>query len=269
LKLLNYSLVGVLGAALASLATYQLLEGVARMKAPVTAPVMVREFLPTPTPAASADHSAAEWEELLRKNAELTAQLAKERASREIIDLTLKHTSEDLEELRRPMSGDLLSSSLHAELKSGEVVVTGGYKLADGTRLYAFIQPTVEQSNGADVVRVASKIMMLPDALSSKVGLDNLATNAANTIQHGEVWTADEQWSVFSAIGETPGVRGINVTGATVPTGTSSVIEAGELRLKVTPTVGADRESMDFEVRLEQAQPKAQPVELKPVPDAK
>ena len=257
LKVLNCTLVGVLGAALASLATYRLLNGGASMTAPVVEPVVLQEFFPAPAPVVSTGPTVAELEELTRKNAELTAQLAEERARRETADLTLTKIREDLDELRRPMTSDVLSSSLRAELKSGEVVVTGGYKLPDGTRLYAFVQPTVERVDGVDVVNIASTFRMLSDEIGRKVGLENLATNAANTLQHGEVWAAEEQAAVLGTLENAPGMTGISYPGVKVPTGISSVIEAGMLRLKVTPKVGADDGIMDFEVRLEQPQVQA------------
>lgn len=254
LKPLNYILVGALGAAFASFATHRLLDGGA-LAAPTAAPLVIRTTRAAPAPvAAPSGPTAAEWEELQRKNAELSAQLAEERTRREKTDLLLTTTREDLEELRRPMTADLLSSSLRAQLRSGEVVVTGGYKLPDGTRLYAFVQPTVESENGADVVNIASTFRMMSDEAGRTVGLDNLATNAANTLQHGEVWMAEEQQAVLGALETTAGMRGITYPTVKVRPGVSSVIEVGELRLKVTPTVGSDRERMEFEVRLEQPQ---------------
>ncbi len=267
LKLLSYTLVGALGAALASLATYRLLDG-SRL-ATAGSPIVVREFVPAPAPVVPTGPTVAELEELTRKNAELTAQLAEERARRAKTDLTLTQTREDLDELRRPMTSDVMSSALRADLKSGEVVVTGGYKLPDGTRLYAFVQPTVERVDGADVVNIASTFRMLSDETGKAVGLENLTTNAANTLQHGEVWAAEEQAAVLGALETASGVRGLNYPGVRVPTGVSSVIEAGTLRLKVTPTLGADRESMDFEVRLEQPQSRPEPVESAPSPSVR
>jgi hypothetical protein len=269
LKLLNYSLAGVLGAALASLATYRLLDGGSLARGPVAAPVAMREPVKEAVAPPADGPTVAELEELRRKNAELSAQLAGERTRREKADITLTKTREDLDELRRPMTSDVMSSALRADLKSGEVVVTGGYKLPDGTRLYAFVQPTVERVDGADVVNIASTFRMLSDETGKAVGLENLATNAANTLQHGEVWAAEEKAAVLGALETASGVRGLSYPGVRVPTGVSSVIEAGTLRLKVTPTLGADRESMDFEVRLEQTQPGPEQMESAPPTDAR
>lgn len=254
LKLLNYILVGVLGATAASFATYRLLDGGEGVEVAPMASVMTMAT-PVPTPTPPPGPTAAELEALHRENIELAMQLAETRGKLEAADQALARTSESLEELRRPMTSDLLSSALRAELKSGEVVVTGGYRLPDGTRVYAFVQPTVEPVEGGDQVRITSEVRLLSDAMGEVVGLDNLSTNAANTLQHGEVWMAEEQREVFAALDALPGMRAVSYPGVTVRPGLSSVIELGDLKLKVTPTLGADGKSLDFEVRLEQPQP--------------
>ncbi len=199
------------------------------------------------------DHASVE--KLARDKAEREAEVEELRGRLAELDGELTRTRESLEELRRPMTGDLMSSALRAELKSGEVVVTGGYPLADGTRLYAFVRPMLEEVDGATVVRIASTFRTLDDAAGSGVGLDNLATNAANTLQHGEVWVADEQREVFAALDA--GMTGGLVSGPdiTMRPGESAWIEVGNMRLKVTPALAAEPGSLDFEVRLEQPQP--------------
>ena len=244
LKFLNYIFFAVLGASLASWATYRFLAVV-----PVEerAPQVV--YLPAPEmPTVPVGPSVAEAEELAKAKEALAGELAEVRES-------LRRTREHLAELRRPMEADVMSSALRAELKSGEVVVTGGYRLAEGMRLYAFVQPFVEKAaDGADVVRISSQFRLLEDEVGAAVGLDNLATNAANTLQHGEVWMADEQREILELIDPIPGVSGASFPSLTVRPGTSSVVELGDMRLKVTPLLAADGESLDFEVRLEQPQ---------------
>jgi hypothetical protein len=251
LKFLHHTFFAVLGAALASWATHRFMTVVAVEE---RAPQVV--YLPAPeapplAPAAGVEE--AEAAELAKVNAVLAGELAEVREA-------LARTRENLAELRRPMDADVMSSAVRAELKSGEVVVTGGYRLPDGTRLYAFVQPFVEQAaDGAGVVRISSQFRMLGDAVGAAVGLDNLATNAANTLQHGEVWVADEQREILELIDPIPGVSGMSAPNVTVQPGESSVIELGEMRLKVTPSLGADGESLDFEVRLEQPREVATP----------
>jgi hypothetical protein len=211
-------------------------------------------YLPAPA-APVVDRTGTETEvaELTKAKEALVGELAEVREA-------LARTRENLAELRRPMDADVMSSALRAELKSGEVVVTGGYRLPDGTRLYAFVQPFVERAaDGADVVRISSQFRFLEDEVGAAAGLDNLATNAANTLQHGEVWVAEEQREILELIDPIAGVSGMSAPNVTVRPGASSVIELGEMRLKVTPSLAADGESLDFEVRLEQPQAVAAP----------
>jgi hypothetical protein len=166
----------------------------------------------------------------------------------------LKQTTEQLEELRRPMIADILSSSLRAELKSGEVVVTGGYRLADGRRLYAFAKPIVEQVDGKSVVKIEGHYLTLTDEVGQSVGLDNLATNAANTLQHGEVWVPAEEQEVISKLRATAGTDVQTYPSISLQPGRSGTITIGNTQLKVTPTFAAEGDGLGLELRLEQPQ---------------
>ncbi len=254
-QFLRYTFVAMLGAALAGWGTYQLLEPGPRTPAPVPA-LPSRAWPVSPPTLAVAGPSVADLERLTREKEQLAEELAEAKTRLQKSEEELVLARESLEELRRPMTGDMLSSTLRAELQPGEVVVTGGYRLPDGARLYAFVQPTVEHLGDKDVVKIAGAVRSVSDSAGASVGLDNLATNADNTLQHGEVWLAEEQREVFSALDATE-ARAVALPAITVEPGTSSTIEFGELRLKVTPGLAADRKGLDFEVRLEQARPAA------------
>ena len=252
-QFLRYTFVATLAAALAGWGTYRLLEP--GLRAPAPALVLPSGGVPVSPPTlAATGPSAADWERLTREKEQLADELTEARARLQKSEQELTLTREGLEELRRPMKDEMLSSALRAELRPGEVVVTGGYRLPDGARLYAFVQPTVERIGDKDVVKIAGAVRSVSDAAGASVGLDNLATNADNTLQHGEVWQAEEQRDVFSALDATE-ARAIALPAMTVEPGASSTIEFGELRLKVTPGLAADRKSLDVEVRLEQARP--------------
>ncbi len=241
-KLLNYTLAGVIGAAMATLVMHRM-----SVEPPAAAPVMVR-------PRMVPGQSPADFARLTREKAELDAQLADAQAKLAEHEATLVQTKASLEELRRPMMTDMMSSALRAELKSGEVVVTGGYKLSNGKRLYAFAQPVIEQVDGKDVVKIESRFISLTDDAGKSVGLNSIATDVANTLQHGEVWVADEQTSVLTKLNASPDADLLTSPSITVRPGSSGAIEMGDLKLKVTPVISADRSKMDFEVRLEQPQ---------------
>ena|GEM_PF-3057763 len=264
MKLPTHLLAGVTGAALAGLIAYQLFNDNAPPPADPLAIVRPLAAPPPPPPPAPGP-TAADLERAARENADLAAQLAEAREQLARHRTDLAETRASLEELRRPMTADILSSALRAELKSGEAVVTGGYPLADGTRLYAFVRPVVEEQDGETTIRIDSLFRMLDDPAGAAVGLDNLATNAANTLQHGEVWIADELADVLDTLDMIPGTHGLSLPDVNVRPGQNAVIELGELRLKVTPDLAADGETLDFEVRLEQPRP---PPTATPPPDA-
>jgi hypothetical protein len=157
------------------------------------------------------------------------------------------------------MTADILSSTLKAELKSGEVVVTGGYKLADGRRLYAFAKPVLENVDGSDVVMIHGRYLTVSDDVGKTVGLDSLVTNAANTLQHGEVWVPSEEESVFSRLQSEPGTVVRPYPSFSVRLGRSGTINIGDTQLKVTPTQGEGVDSLEMELRLEQPQEAAEP----------
>ena len=123
-------------------------------------------------------------------------------------------------------------------------------------------QPVIQQVDGADVVKIESRFLATTDEVGKSLGLDTIATNAANTLQHGEVWVADEQASVWSKLDAASGSDFVEMRAITVPSSGSGAIQCGTLQLKVSPVVSADHSNMDFEVRLEQPQTPA-PVETK------
>ena len=247
LKLLNYTLAAVVGAFIATLVAHRV-SNLQSEPAPGVAPIAVQRRAPV-------GPSQAEFVKLTEEKAALDAQLTEVRTQLAERDAVLTQTKQNLEELRRPMMTDMMSSALRAELKSGEVVVTGGYKLPDGKRLYAFAQPMIEQVDGKDEVKIGVEVFKVTDEQGLSVGLDTIATNAANTIQHGEVWVADEYRSVADKLRSTPGMQGSARTPPiTVLPGSSGEINDGDLKLKLTPVISTDHTKMDFEVRLEQPQ---------------
>lgn len=247
-KLLNYSLVFVCGAAVASLLTYQWLER-AKAEEPVAE---MRETVRVERVVVSDPAVVAELARVVKENAEMRTALDEVQTRLLDNDALLKHTEAKLDELRRPMTADIMSSSLRAEMKSGEAIVTGGYRVADGKRLYAFATPVVEQVDGKPVVRIESRYVAVTDEVGASVGLDALATNAANTLQHGEVWIADEQRDVLAKLTGAEGAEVVQMTDLSVAAGLSGTISVGGVQLKVTPELAEDGGGLNVELRLEQ-----------------
>lgn len=253
MKPLPLILAAALGAVIATWATHRLISG--DMRAIVsTASSAGRGSQEVGGSVAPAPADADERERLRKENEELKAELADARARLSASDVSLQVVREQLDELRRPMEADILSSALRAEMRSGEVVVTGGYKLADGRRLYAFAKPTVRDIDGLRVVAIEGRYLTLTDEAGKSVGLDNLATNAANTLQHGEVWVPQEEAEVFAKLRSAAGVDVLTPPALTIMPGQSGAISVGGTQLKITPSLLEDGNGLDVEVRLEQPQ---------------
>ncbi len=191
---------------------------------------------------------------LRQEQAAMAAEL--EEARRRLADRegALARAQEQLDDLQRPLVADVFSSTLRAELKSGEIVVTGGYRLADGRRLYAFAKPMIVEAGGSPMVMVEGSYLALSDEAGKAVGLDALATNAANTLQHGEVWMAGEETAVMAELADVPGVEWLSDPGVVVRSGDSGTITFGDIQLKVTPTLREGGGGLGMDVRLEQPQ---------------
>ena len=91
----------------------------------------------------------------------------------------------ELAEVTLPMREDVSSSLVETDLQEGETLVAGGYKTANGRHLFTFLSPK-QLPDGS--VKISSQVIeMSPDAAAQR-GLDSLATNARNTLQHAETW---------------------------------------------------------------------------------
>jgi RNA polymerase sigma factor (sigma-70 family) len=135
--------VAVAAAGLASLATYLCLRPRSPVSTAVQSDIRVSAE-PASRPSVNViDERAAGLE---RDNAEIRARLAEAAAELDKRTAELKRVKEALAELRRPLdSGNtyLVSSNLKVSTKPGEVIVTGGSRLANGRRFFAFVDPRV------------------------------------------------------------------------------------------------------------------------------
>jgi hypothetical protein len=119
--------------------------------------------------------------------------------------------------------------------------------------LYAFATPVLERSaDGGEQVRIEGRYLAVTDAAGSAAGLDGLATNAANTLQHGEVWVADEQKTIIDQLSAAEGTDVLSYPAVSVRPGFSAAIDVGGIRLKVTPERSDEADGLKVELRLEQ-----------------
>ncbi|MFC7336579.1 hypothetical protein ACFQY0_05265 [Haloferula chungangensis] len=123
----------------------------------------------------------------------------------------LERTKNELDVLSRPLNeNDVLSAAVNAVVAQGESLVTGGYKLADGRYELTFITPKgvdrSGQSPGTDQIVIEARSMVVDDAFVELSGLETMATNARNTLQHAEAWSGDDVFQTFKSASESEGV---------------------------------------------------------------
>jgi hypothetical protein len=70
-----------------------------------------------------------------------------------------------------------LQASIRTRVGSGETLVTGGWIGGAGKRILMLATPTVIGEN-ADLVNISTKVIEVPEAMLSKVGLDAFRTEA-------------------------------------------------------------------------------------------
>ena len=98
-----------------------------------------------------------------------------------------------LEKITRPFGQNVLSSTVNAEITPSETLVTGGYRTADGNYELTLITPrSVTLEDGSEGIEVGCKILSVGSEFVEAQGLETLATNAKNTLQHAEAWTQDD-----------------------------------------------------------------------------
>jgi hypothetical protein len=244
MSFLKHAATGLVCASLAGLAVHQFTAGPASESAPAA---------PSPVPHASAlvapvvaDSRLAE---LAAENAALRARLADAETDRTA-------TRDKLAELRRPMTVDLISSTLRATVQPGESVVTGGSVMPNGKRIFAFATPVQDHYQGQEAVKIGTRFIALSDDDAKAIGLDQLATSAANTLQHGEVWANGEMDAAFETMQASKTAKTLSLPTVFVVPGREASVnfgqEAGEmLQLKVTPSLAPDGKGIELELRME------------------
>ena len=128
----------------------------------------------------------------------------------------------ELARISKPLHEDILTSTVNATIRQGETLVTGGYMTADGNYELTLLTPrSVFIEGGREAIEVEAHILSVGPEFTKAQGLENLLTNARNTLQHAEAWTQlgrDQTLAAASGGGEAAVVSFPNViTAASVP----------------------------------------------------
>ena len=112
----------------------------------------------------------------------------------------------ELAGISKPLHEDILSSTVNAEIREGETLVTGGYMTANGKHELTLLTPrSVVLEDGRKGIEVEAHILSVGTEFTKAHGLDKLVTNARNTLQHAEAWTkpgTDETLAAATAGGD-------------------------------------------------------------------
>jgi len=115
----------------------------------------------------------------------------------------LEVTREKLERITRPLEKNVLSSTVNAEIKPGETLVTGGYRTSNGNHELTLLTPrSLILEDGREAIEMDGKVLSVGTEFISAHGLEPLVTNARNTLQHAEAWMQDEVSKTLSAARE-------------------------------------------------------------------
>lgn len=210
--------------------------------------------MPSPRTHTPALADPNELARLRAENTSLREQLRVEADAHSSMKEELADALHELNELRRPLEIDMASATLRAQLRPGEGVVTGGYRLPDGTRLFAFVETESRPDGG---IGVMSRFYSVPDGLAPALGLQTLLTEASNTLQHGEVWVGEEIADTTQKMQQSGLARPIGLGATSLQSGDASIVPLAS-DPPITFRVYAERDAqnqLDLELRLESVPP--------------
>jgi len=157
-----------------------------------------------------------------------------------------------MDELLKPLDEDILSSTLKASVGKDEILVTGGYQTSDGKYQFAMVEPVLEHlADGSEVIQMQTRHYSITPEVMNESELNSLSTNAGNTIQHGEIWTAIDISNLHQSLVNMRGVDVVTTPQLTVVPGREAEINLGGYRMSTTPEISEDGSGFDIELRIE------------------
>jgi biotin carboxyl carrier protein len=177
-----------------------------------------------------------------------------------------EHTAQiekQLDEISAPLAQDMASTMFKAEVKPGQSIVTGGYKTPDGRNQFTVLKPQlIRDASGQDSIRIDANIIDMGAEDITVTGLDSLATNAKNTLQHAETWEESDVSNTMETLKKSGSSD--RMSGPTIMTRPGSEFtiaigsnETGSYVLKGTATPSPSGSGVLLQTRIEQRDPAA------------
>jgi hypothetical protein len=175
----------------------------------------------------------------------------------------LKSVETKLEQISRPMVEDMASTMFSAELTQGQSIVTGGFPITDGRSQFTILTPEkIRLADGTEAFQINAKIMALDSEKILSSGLNSLATQARNTLQHAEAWEKTDVDMTLEQLKNAPGSN--LLTSPTITTGAGQAFkveigsaEEGFYSLEGTANNSNDGSGIRLQARIEQRDPPA------------
>lgn len=128
-----------------------------------------------------------------------TRRIPEESQVEERLRRELEVTQSELDQISRPLHEEMLSSTVNASIRPGETLVTGGYMTADGRYEMTFLTPKIITQDGNERVELKSQVISIDGEFAKTHGMETLATNARNTLQHAEAWEQSDATKIITA----------------------------------------------------------------------
>lgn len=127
------------------------------------------------------------------------------RSQEDLLENSRRQRADEVEkqlaEISAPLSGDMASTMFNAEVKVGQSIVTGGYQTSDGRNQFTILKPkVVTDRDGGKQIEIDSNLIAMSKEDTKRSGLDSLATNARNTLQHAESWEESDVSSTMELL---------------------------------------------------------------------
>jgi hypothetical protein len=150
----------------------------------------------------------------------------------------------------------MLQASVHTQVGNGDSLVTGGWVSQPGKRIFVLVTPSIEGEN-ADQIGIKTKVIEVPEAVLSKVGLDTFrAEGPASSLQ--QVIAAGQVDVLLKKLRSTEGTALIAQPSVTTSDGRQcqlrasdkQVIDGAELDLgpviDIVPVISGDKNAIDI-----------------------
>lgn len=162
------------------------------------------------------------------------------------------------DELMAPLREHMSSTMFHVEIPRGQSLVTGGYPMADGRNHFTFLHPEIlHDRHGRKQIKISSKQMAMSQQDVIQAGLNTLATNAKNTLQHAELWDEQDVLATMSLIDTAGGSEHLGEPATIIEPGSKFLMEliqqdARKYTLHGTAELSSDRKSVIIKARIQE-----------------